>query len=70
MLKWEQIPQSDQLLYMHRAKIFGGWLVQCTVDALTPQYQGYDIPNNEAGYQWRTSLAFVPDPNHEWTLNQ
>jgi hypothetical protein len=68
MLKWEEIQQDDQIICMKRIKVIGGWIVQATMDALTPQYQGYDTPVQEHGYQWRTSITFVPDPNHEWKL--
>ena len=69
MLTWEEIKQDDQAIYMKRMKIVGGWIVQATMDALTPQYHGYNIPVQESGYQWRTSITFVPDPNHEWKID-
>jgi len=64
-LEWEPI-DSNHGNYIVRAKVFGGWLVMVTDDVMTPIYRGYDTPNNEAGYEFRTSLTFVPDQKHEW----
>lgn len=69
MLKWEEI-KHDNVFILRRAKIFGGWLVSAISDVMTPVNTGYNIPELKDGYEWRTSIAFVPDPNHEWKLNQ
>lgn len=54
---------------MNRTKVFGGWLVSAISDVNTVLPDGIGIRNDQ-GYEWRTSITFVPDPNHEWTLNQ
>lgn len=66
-LDWENI-ENNQGEYINRAKIFGGWLVTVTNNVMTQVYKGYTIPENEDGYEWRTSITFVPDLNHEWKL--
>lgn len=64
-LKWEGI-EHDHGNQLSRAKVPGGWLVMSTDDVVTQVYEGYDIPSNEYGYEWRTSITFVPDENHNW----
>lgn len=70
MLKWEDVPQ-DNRFYLRRTPIFGGWLVQMISDVNTP----FKISVNDGeiydrqGDEHRTSITFVPDPNHEWDLN-
>ena len=59
-MNWEEIDPET-----YRAKIFGGWLVKTVHDAVT--YFGKDQPA-EWGYQWRSAITFVPDPNHEWKI--
>jgi hypothetical protein len=66
-LTWEPI-ESNHGSYINRAKVFGGWLVMTTDDVQTPTEQGYDRPVLEQGFEWRTSLCFVPDPKHEWVI--
>lgn len=63
-LEWEQI-KSNLSSYIYRSKIQGGWLVMCTEDVLTTmdEYQP-----NQIGYQWRSSITFVPDINHTWSI--
>lgn len=69
MLNWEDI-QHDNVFVLRRTKIFGGWLVSAISDVMTPQNTMEGFINNSFGYQWRTSITFVPDPNHEWKLEQ
>lgn len=65
-LKWETI-EHDHGNHLTRAKVFGGWLVMSTDDVMTSMYDGYGSSNSE-GYEWRTSLTFVPDLKYEWKL--
>lgn len=41
-----------------RAKVPGGWLV----------LMSYDVHHTDGGtgWDWRPTLTFIPDPNHEW----
>lgn len=66
-LKWEQIPQ-DLTGSLNRTPIFGGWLVRLFEDIRSPINIGYPQPDYQQGYEWRPSICFVPDPNHEWDL--
>jgi hypothetical protein len=68
-IEWEPI-DSNHSNYITRAKVFGGWLVMSTDEVQTqiPEQWGQGLVSfrNEEGYQWRTSICFVPDPKHEW----
>jgi len=66
-LKWENI-KHDHGFSLRRAKIFGGWLVASIDEVRSPINTGYNQPDYTEGYEWRTSLTFVPDPNHEWKI--
>lgn len=57
-LNWEDIDQTHE-----RAKVFGGWIVKSSVDVLVSMHEDMQPTN---GYEWRESMVFVPDPNHEW----
>jgi len=50
----------------HRAKVVGGWLVKAFESVLHDQ-SGCGNGMQE-GWDWRVAMAFVPDPNHEWKL--
>lgn len=60
-LEWEDLEQ-DTAGHIQRAAIPGGWLVR-QVDDVCSDYTG---KGTESGYEWRTSMAFVPDPDHVW----
>lgn len=66
-LSWEEI-KHDRGFYLQRTKVFGGWLVSTVDDVRSPVYNGYNTPDYTQGYEWRTSITFVPDPSHEWEL--
>lgn len=54
-LKWESIRSYGKLnLTCYRSKVHGGWLVM-------------SIANHT---QNDGNMTFVPDPNHEWKLDQ
>ena len=58
-MNWETIDG-----YHFRAKVPGGWLVKVLEDVVQDtEFQGR-IP----GWDYRIALAFVPDPEHEWSL--
>jgi len=57
--------ETDTGGYWERAKVPGGWLIRETQEVcqdLTAHGRGM----MESGWQWRTALVFIPDPNHEW----
>jgi hypothetical protein len=61
-LEWEMLePEAlggSAYTRSQRAKVPGGWLVQI-----------WDYGTNSKGFSGRTSeysMAFVPDPKHEW----
>ena len=57
LLEWEAIGT-----YESRAKVIGGWLVKVETGVTHITFDG----GMQEGWDWRTSLAFVPDPKHEW----
>lgn len=50
-----------------RAKVIGGWLVKATEDCFVSLHED---SRPETGYQWTASIAFVPDPKHEWEIDK
>jgi len=59
ILTWEKIDEHHQ-----RTSIHGGWLVKTYEDVYEDRSaQGSGMV---CGWQWRISMCFVPDPNHEW----
>jgi hypothetical protein len=60
-MEWEQIDE-----YHKRARIAGGWLVKA-YEAIweynAPRGEYQDIGN------FRVSMCFVPDENHEWEVH-
>lgn len=70
MLKWEPIISDNQSVFISRAKILSGWLVTATTDVRSAVNTGYNQPDYTTGYEWRASITFVPDPKHEWSLEQ
>ena len=55
--KFEQIDD-----YHKRAKVHGGWLVKAIENVAHMSEYRPDI----TGFDYRVSMAFVPDPTHEW----
>jgi hypothetical protein len=58
-LEWEQIDE-----YHERAKVIGGWLVKAYAEVthnLMSEGRGM-----EAGFDFRVTMAFIPDPGHSW----
>ena len=57
-LEWEQLDE-----YHQRAKVFGGWLVKAYEDVI----HNHEFNGMVSGWDFRATMAFVPDPKHEWT---
>lgn len=70
MLNWEALEHDRPDFWMIRAKVFGGWLVISECDALTQKSDGWGGYDAQSGHQFRQAMTFVPDPNHEWKLEQ
>lgn len=62
MLNFKPLP-NKQGYTLERAKVFGGWLVREMHDVLhiNPNYHSL-----QPGYEWRSTLTFIPDPSHTW----
>lgn len=58
-LEFEQIDDFHQ-----RAKVIGGWVLKAYENVCET------TPHNtfESGYNWRVAMCFIPDPNHEWQI--
>lgn len=58
-MNWEQIDAFHQ-----RAKVHGGWLVKA--------FEGVTHISDERGlyngYDFRVTMAFVPDPHYQWKI--
>jgi hypothetical protein len=57
-MNWEEIDE-----YHWRAKVRGGWVLKCVEDVM----QNVD-GMLKAGWDWRSSICFIPDPKHEWEI--
>ena len=62
-LEWEEIKQNHAGT-LYRAKVPNGWLIKEVQDVLT----NVDGVNNTSGYQWTSSITFVPDFEHLWVI--
>lgn len=58
--QWTSIDSTHE-----RTKVIGGWLVKSYQDVMVSLHE--DQPKQE-GYEWRESMVFVPDINHEWEI--
>ena len=58
-MKFEQIDDNHQ-----RAKVFGGWLVKAYENVM---HNMVDQELND-GWDWRVAMTFVPDPKHQWII--
>lgn len=52
--KWEKLAE-----YTRRAKVYGGWLVH----VWTP------VDNDSLGDVVSEAMVFIPDPKHEWVID-
>jgi hypothetical protein len=72
-MKWEPIPQENAVS-VWRSPVFGGWLVMVTDEVQTQQPEAWSsqIPSfrNEQSHEWRSSITFMPDPQHQWDLTK
>jgi len=53
---WEEIGPC-----LHRLPVCGGWLVKYTEEVFQEARANW-------GWDWRTSITFVPDANHGWAI--
>lgn len=71
---WEEI-WNNQDHHFHqdhweetsRAKVFGGWIVTHITGC---DHVNEKDKDDKAWTERRTSLVFVPDPNHEWEIEK
>jgi len=63
MLEWEQITKDGTTW---RLRVPGGWIVRYSDDVT------HDMPTQGmvSGWDWRSSIAFVPDWNWEWSIEK
>jgi len=54
---WQEIGPN-----MYRLCIHGGWLVKHTEEV-------FQEARSNWGWDWRSSIAFVPDPDHQWKVD-
>lgn len=59
-MEWEEIDRFHK-----RAKVFGGWIVKAYEKIYEDSPRGW-----QSGYNWRASMCFVPDSNHEWKIGE
>ncbi len=59
-MDWEVIDSFHQ-----RAKVPGGWLVKA-YEEICHNIEGQGVIS---GWDFRITMAFVPDVNHEWIIN-
>jgi hypothetical protein len=58
-LKWEKIDNSYE-----RAKVFGGWILKVCDEVMHDRSEfGQGMVG---GWDWRSSICFIPDPDHLW----
>ena len=67
LLDWESVESHIRIITM-RTKIFGGWLVKSYENVGYTTLNSTDTKLKDS--DWRISLTFVPDPNHEWNLDE
>jgi len=63
-MKWETI-ENEHAGYISRARTPTGWLV-CQVDDVLKDLNG----QMQNGYEWRSALTFVLDPDGTWLAEQ
>jgi len=64
--KWEYIETEDGS-GLNRMRVPGGWLVKVCEYV----YQASLVMAGQGepfGYDWRTSMTFLPDPEHSWEV--
>ena len=65
-MEWEVIDN-----YHLRTKVFGGWLVKAYEHVEHATYaEGNSYWAREQSQEMNITMAFVPDLNHEWILNE
>ncbi|MHC4649036.1 MAG: hypothetical protein ACYTBJ_26585 [Planctomycetota bacterium] len=51
--------------YHQRAKVHGGWLVKAFENVTHNTEHG----GMNGGLDWRVAMAFIPDSQHEWAID-
>lgn len=67
MLNWEIIPQNTAGT-LQRVKVPNGWLVREVQDVHLDLGGHFKPILSNSGYEWTSSITFVPDPNWEWKI--
>ncbi len=67
MLKWEEVKQNTGST-LYRTKVPNGWLVKEVNEVHLEIPNGSFILEN-TGYEWTSTMAFVPDIHHEWDIS-
>lgn len=57
-MDWEMIDP-----YHFRLMVPGGWVFKVIEDVIHERPNGF-VP----GWDWRVSICFIPDPDHEWII--
>lgn len=65
IFEWECIHASENNDVTWRAPVFGGWIVrhQDEYERSIPDHYNTD-------HVMTFSMVFVPDPNHEWNIDE
>ena len=58
--EWEEVPSDRGLIF--RLRVPGGWLVSMCDEVTHVLMDG----RLEGGWDWRSTMTFVPDPQREW----
>jgi hypothetical protein len=67
MVEWEEIKQNTAGI-LFRYKLSNGWLVKEVQDVHLELNDGRNLLNH-TGFEWSSSITFVPDSAHEWIIN-
>ena len=61
-VEFETVPTNNAIT-LFRAEVPGGWLVMGVNEVYTNALESGLFGK---GFEWRSSLCFVPDPEHHW----
>jgi len=71
MLNWEEIKQNTAGS-LQRVKVPNGWLVREVheVHIELGEEKGFPPILQNYGYEWTSSITFVPDAEHKWEIDK